>query len=46
LIQQPVAVMVETGLLQFQFYKRGIFTGNCGNNVDNYMVLIGYGALD
>ena len=46
LVQQPVAVMVESGSLQFQFYKRGIFNGNCGSKVDSFMVLIGYGALE
>lgn len=46
LIQQPVAVMVESNSLAFQFYRRGIFNGKCGTTLNHAMVLTGYGALD
>jgi len=46
LVQQPVAVYVSSNSLQFQLYKRGIFTGNCGTTANHGMVLVGYGAIN
>lgn len=46
LVDQPVAVYVDSSSLAFQLYRRGIFSGKCGINANHAMVLIGYGALD
>lgn len=46
LIQQPTAVVVDSNSLGFQLYRRGIFSGRCGTNVNHAMLLTGYGVLD
>lgn len=46
LIQQPVAVIVDSTSLGFQLYKRGVFNGNCATKGNHAMLLIGYGAID
>ncbi len=46
LIQQPVAVIVDSSTLQFQFYRRGIFNGSCSTSKGNHaMLLTGYGII-
>ena len=45
-IQQPVSVIVDSSTLQFQFYRRGVFNGNCGTKGSHAMLLIGYGRID
>ncbi|XP_059279367.1 low-temperature-induced cysteine proteinase-like [Lycium ferocissimum] len=41
---QPVSVAIEAGGKDFQHYKSGIFTGNCGAAVDHGVVAVGYGS--
>lgn len=43
---QPVAIAVEADTLQFQFYKKGVFSGKCGTDLDHGIVLTGYGEED
>ena len=44
--QQPIAIAIEADQLTFQLYKSGVFTGNCGTNLDHGVLIVGYGTLD
>ena len=44
--KQPVAIAVEADQLSFQFYRSGVFSGNCGTDLDHGIVLTGYGNLN
>ncbi|KAJ4975428.1 hypothetical protein NE237_000534 [Protea cynaroides] len=41
---QPVSVAIDGGGLAFQFYSSGIFTGDCGTELDHAVAAIGYGV--
>ncbi|KFK30309.1 hypothetical protein AALP_AA7G245200 [Arabis alpina] len=41
---QPVSVAIEAGGRVFQHYQSGIFTGQCGINMDHAVVAVGYGS--
>ena len=41
---QPVAVAIEAGGRDFQLYQSGIFTGECGLNLDHGVNAVGYGS--
>jgi C1A family cysteine protease len=45
-VKQPVSISVEADTLQFQFYKKGVFNGKCGLDIDHGILLTGYGTLD
>lgn len=40
---QPVSVAVDAGGYAFQLYSSGIFTGNCGKNLNHGVTAVGYG---
>ncbi|MBA0862150.1 hypothetical protein Goshw_005161 [Gossypium schwendimanii] len=40
---QPVSVSIDAGGYAFQFYSRGIFTGECGTKLDHGITAVGYG---
>lgn len=40
-VQQPVTVAVDSE--KFMLYEKGVYTGDCGTNVDRGMLLVGYG---
>uniref|UniRef100_A0A0D3HK72 Peptidase C1A papain C-terminal domain-containing protein n=1 Tax=Oryza barthii TaxID=65489 RepID=A0A0D3HK72_9ORYZ len=39
---QPVAVAVEASGQDFQFYSEGVFTGECGTDLDHGVAAVGY----
>ncbi|KAL5544034.1 hypothetical protein UlMin_007818 [Ulmus minor] len=41
---QPVAVAIDAGGSDFQFYSEGVFTGQCGTELDHGVAVVGYGA--
>ncbi|KAF3794307.1 Cysteine proteinase [Nymphaea thermarum] len=40
---QPLSVAIEGSGRDFQLYESGIFTGNCGTDLDHAVVIVGYG---
>lgn len=46
LSQQPVAVAIEADKYVFQFYKSGVITDKCGDNLDHAVLAVGYGHDD
>ena len=41
---QPVSVSIDAGGSAFQFYSSGIFTGDCGTELDHGVTAVGYGT--
>lgn len=46
LSQQPVSIAIEADQRDFQFYRSGIFTGDCGTNLDHGVLAVGYGTQE
>ena len=44
--QQPVSVAIQANHLSFQLYKRGVYSGNCGTNLDHGVLAVGFGTKD
>lgn len=40
---QPVSVAIDAGGIDFQFYCKGVFTGECGTDLDHGVTAVGYG---
>ncbi|RWR96989.1 thiol protease SEN102-like protein [Cinnamomum micranthum f. kanehirae] len=41
---QPVSVAIEASGRAFQFYSEGVFTGECGTDLDHGVAAVGYGT--
>ncbi|XP_065875496.1 cysteine proteinase RD21A-like [Euphorbia lathyris] len=41
---QPVSVAIEASGMPFQFYLQGVFTGECGAELDHGVAIVGYGT--
>ena len=46
LAEGPVAVAIEADETVFQFYKSGVLTAHCGENLDHGVLAVGYGVTD
>ncbi|KAF7822900.1 senescence-specific cysteine protease SAG39-like [Senna tora] len=43
---QPVSVSIDAGGYAFQFYSSGVFTGECGTELDHGVTAVGYGKTE
>ncbi|KAI3857779.1 hypothetical protein MKW92_048760 [Papaver armeniacum] len=43
-VNQPVSVAIDAGESDFQFYSEGVFTGECGTELDHGVAVVGYGT--
>ncbi|XWS10149.1 hypothetical protein CRYUN_Cryun39dG0050400 [Craigia yunnanensis] len=43
---QPVTVSIEASSLDFRHYNSGIFTGDCGTNLNHAVTVVGFGTSD
>ncbi|KAM7274265.1 hypothetical protein ACFE04_028929 [Oxalis oulophora] len=41
-----ISVAIHAGGLAFQFYSSGVFTGQCGPDLDQGVTVVGYGVAD
>jgi len=44
--QQPITVAIMSNQFYFKYYKSGIMTGHCGDELDHAVLLVGYGVED
>lgn len=42
-LNQPVSVAIDAGGYDFQFYSGGVFSGNCGKQLNHGVAIVGYG---
>merc|ERR1719267_318176 len=42
--QQPVSIAIQADQKEFQLYTSGVFTGNCGTQLDHGVAAVGYGT--
>jgi cathepsin L len=44
--QGPVSIAIEADQAAFQFYSGGVITGNCGENLDHGVLVVGFNTTD
>ena len=44
--QQPVTVALMANQFYFKYYKSGVMTGHCGDELDHAVLVVGYGTED
>jgi len=42
--QQPVSIAIEADQIDFQLYKSGVLTSECGTTLDHGVLVVGYGT--
>ncbi|XP_010519533.1 PREDICTED: KDEL-tailed cysteine endopeptidase CEP3 [Tarenaya hassleriana] len=43
---QPVSVAIDAGSTDFQLYSEGVFTGECGTQLNHGVAVVGYGESE
>ncbi|CAH2064873.1 unnamed protein product [Thlaspi arvense] len=43
---QPVSVAIDAGSSDFQLYSEGVFTGECGTQLNHGVAIVGYGETE
>jgi len=46
LSNQPVSVAIQADQKEFQLYQSGVYTANCGADLDHGVLAVGYGTLN
>lgn len=45
-VQQPVSIAIQANSETFKFYSSGVYTADCGLDLDHAVLVVGYGISD